>query len=351
MNMLCRVLLVCSLVWGLSVHADETPADFTLTRDGDRYTLVAKDASLHAILKELGEHAGIAVVVDDAEGSVVSADLADVTLEELVHGIAHGYSAVYVKNEATGVYEIERIVAGGAAPVQEAGALDAAAVVQAIRDRVQGITRYRQDMHQTINMMGQSMTMRGTMVFDGDKMRMEMVMPPANMKQVIVSDGKTTYTHLPMMNMVQKIDNARVQAALGERFGEFSGHSMTGPQMDPFHGMATESVRFLGHETRNGERMYVLQGEMQEQMKRMMGAAMPVPERIRFWISVEDGMPRQSIFYGAGDTEMLRQEYTSVEVDPHLDPELFRFVPPEGAQVMDMTDSAISMMRAWVGDD
>jgi hypothetical protein len=93
----------------------------------------------------------------------------------------------------------------------------------------------------------------------------------------------------------------------------------------------------------DGEKMFLLEGELDDKVKALMGASMPTPEAVEFWLSAEDGLPRKVLFYGENGNEMLSQSFKDVVVNPTFDENLFNFEIPEGAQVMDITEMAIGM--------
>ncbi|OGV44975.1 MAG: hypothetical protein A2X46_17555 [Lentisphaerae bacterium GWF2_57_35] len=214
--------------------------------------------------------------------------------------------------------------------------------VQSILKRAEGIKRYHQNSKMSMNMMGNQMEITGEMWVNDGKMRMEMVMPPANMKQIVISDGSFTYTHMPMMNMVQKMDMKKIREALGADAAKQIGGPGAGSDADPFQALDRSSIKYVGSDELNGEKMDVIEGTLASDKNAMKDMPM-MPERAKYWVSIDDGLPRKMVFYGKDGQEMLVQEFSQVEVDPQMDESLFVFTTPEGAQVMDMTEGVINM--------
>ena len=70
-----------------------------------------------------------------------------------------------------------------------------------------------------------------------------------------------------------------------------------------------------------------------------------MPDKMKFWVSQKDSLPRKVVFFGKGGQEMMSQKFSQVEVNPEMDPTLFTFKAPEDAQEVDMTDGVINMYK------
>ncbi|MCS6771490.1 MAG: S8 family serine peptidase [Kiritimatiellae bacterium] len=73
----------------------EGTSTFELNREGDRYTLKAKNAKLADILSELRNLAGLKLDADPALDARVTADLSNATLEEVLAALAKSRALVY----------------------------------------------------------------------------------------------------------------------------------------------------------------------------------------------------------------------------------------------------------------
>jgi outer membrane lipoprotein-sorting protein len=213
---------------------------------------------------------------------------------------------------------------------------------QAVIKKAESVKSYHQNSKMSMNMMGNQMEITGEMWVHDGKMRMEMTMPPGNMKQIIVSDGALTYTYMPAMNMVQKMDMKKIREALGADAAKKIGGPVAGNDADPFQGLDKSSITYVGSEELNGEKVDVIEGAVAADKDAMKDMPM-MPEKARYWVATSDGMPRKMVFFGKDGQEMLSQEFSNVTVDPKMDESLFVFKAPEGAQVMDMTDGVINM--------
>ena len=337
-------LVLAVLVFALSARAIE-PGKFTFKQEHGRFSLEANQARVSDILAEISKVTGIPITLDPNDPSTATVSAAGNSLERIITQVSQGYAMVYAQDPKTKEYQIERIVAAGqgaaaTAPLKT-GELQAADVVRAIIARGSTVKRYHQRTTMSMNMMGSAMNMDGEMWMDSGKFRMETTMPP-NQKQIIVSDGKTTYTYMPMMNMVQKMDMERIKAASSGQFKD--AFNDPAASANPLNGMDPKSLKYFGTETLEGEPVYVLEGKMGGQMEKIKKMVPMMPESAKYWVSTTDGLPRKMVFHNDAGQEMMSQQFKSVVVNPKLDPGLFQFTVPKGAQVMDMTDATINMM-------
>ncbi|MCE5249027.1 outer membrane lipoprotein carrier protein LolA [bacterium] len=218
--------------------------------------------------------------------------------------------------------------------------------IAALEAKAKTITSYQADMAMTIDMMGQKMVSTGICYFKKPRLsRIEndMDMGTMKMKQIIVSDGKMLWTSQPAMKMVAKIDLEKVTAAVGE---DAASDKAAGDVAEPFKSFDRASITFVRKDKVGGKDVYVFRGN--PQMKNM--EKMPVKiSKIESWVGVEDGLVRKMVMIGEDDKEMMSQTYTNVKINVAIDPAIFVFTPPEGAQIMDMTEGSINMMKEMKG--
>ncbi|NCC51364.1 MAG: DUF2092 domain-containing protein [Spartobacteria bacterium] len=323
---------------------------YVLQKEGNRYSLEANHAPVTDVLRELAAQIDVPLAIDDEDESTLTVQLTSVNIEDLIEGISEGYAIVYIVDEDTGEFVIEKIMAVGASDavtqVLPEGRLDGEKVVKAIMDRARSVERYHQKMKMSMEMMGQKQQMDGEMWMDGDKMYMSMTTPPFNQEQIIVSDGKTTYTYMPMMKMVQTLDMEKFREAMGEDAGAMGAPAKVGEPPDPFDGVDHTTLEFVGNEMVGEEEVYVLEGGFTKEVKEMQAMNPFAPESARFWVSKADGMPRRTVFFNKDGGEMMSQEYQDVVINPEIDPSRFEFTPPEDVQVVDMTEGIINMLNA-----
>lgn len=223
--------------------------------------------------------------------------------------------------------------------VEAAQAGDVQAALEKIQQAGEKINSFEADMKMSTMMMNQPMDMSGhVVVLKPDRMRMTMTMPPQG-EMEMVSDGTTTWTYMPMMNLVQKIDNAAMKDMPG--MGA-SGQPMKDPskvldQMNP------DSLRYLGEESVDGQPCFVFEGQVPEQARKM--GQQFVPQTMKVWLAGADGLSRKIESHAADGATMMTMTFSNVKTNIDLLEDHFTFTPPPGAQVMDMSQAIQSMMK------
>ena len=69
------------------------------------------------------------------------------------------------------------------------------------------------------------------------------------------------------------------------------------------------------------------------------------PAKMELWIGADDGLVRKIVMFDGQGAEMISQSYKNVELNPKVLDKEFEFTPPEGVQVMDMTEQTLNMMK------
>ncbi len=213
-------------------------------------------------------------------------------------------------------------------------------VISELEAKAAAVKTYQADMTMTTEMMGKKMVWQGKMLFKRPrKMWMEMIMDMGamKMKQIHVSDGRITWVYQPQMKMVTKIDLERVTAEMKEKMGE----SNSGDISKPFQGFQQETLSYRIKKA-GGEKFYVFQGlpKIPERQKMTFS-----PARMEMWLGADDGLARKIIMFTEEGKEMMSQVYTNVKINVSIADSRFEFTPPEGVQVMDMTEGSVNMMR------
>lgn len=173
----------------------------------------------------------------------------------------------------------------------------------------------------------------------------KLVMDMGMGKQITIFDGRVQWMYQPQMKMAIKLDLGKLEeAGVGELQEEKAGKDIT----KPFAGMERGSIKYLGKENLDGRKVYVFEGKPKPSAKggfaRMRG--MSPPERMKVWIGVEDGLLYKQVFYNEKGAEMMSMEFGEVQVNIPIRDEEFSFTPPEGVQVVDMTEGTINMLKA-----
>ncbi len=106
-------------------------------------------------------------------------------------------------------------------------------------------------------------------------------------------------------------------------------------------------LKLVGDEEFDGQKMWVLEGAPKNEtveMKRMTprgGMGMPPqaeqPGKIRMSVGQKDSYLHRTILYDKAGKETSETQMTNIKVNGKVDPKLFKYTPPPGATVMDMT--------------
>ena len=203
------------------------------------------------------------------------------------------------------------------------------------------INSYSADLTMNMEVMGQKMVSTGKLLFKKpQKSRMDMTTKMGGMEisQSTVSDGKTTWTYQPQMNIVQKIDMEKILSETGNDLTKQNNGNLS----DSLEGMIPGSISYIKTEKVNGEQTYVFEGKPKVSQMNNMPFSL---EKMKLWLSVKDGMPRKVVIFDKDGKEIMTQEYSNIKINIDIPDSQFEFNPPEGVQVTDMTDSTIQMMK------
>lgn len=100
-------------------------------------------------------------------------------------------------------------------------------------------------------------------------------------------------------------------------------------------------LRLTGEDTVNEEKVYLLEGDFNEDYLKKNPKAenvMATMKTIKIWVSQKDLYPRKLVTCGRDGRQMNLIEMESVKLNGKVDESLFNYTPPEGAQVRDMTE-------------
>lgn len=220
-----------------------------------------------------------------------------------------------------------------------AGAEDAGPVIDRLKEAAAAHEYVQLVMVQETTMMEQTMQNHAVIRSAGRYMTMDTQtsMPGGvALESKIVMDGDTVWTHLPIMNMVQKLDLVRLRAEAPDMAAsaEQKPYDILG-QVD------TEQMTYLGS--------VLLDGTATEHF-RASAASMPampgLPQgTIELWVAADDGITRKMVLADSNGNPVSTQRISDVDCVTPIPPETFEFVLPEGAQVKDMTDLMVKMWR------
>ena len=223
-------------------------------------------------------------------------------------------------------------------------------MIDEVVQKTKNITSYKVDMNMEMQMMGQTTLSTGQMSFKKpNKMHMttttEMM---GGMKQDIYAMGDTVWTYMPLMNMATKIDLSKVKGQMPQ-YG--SGIGDSADITNPFEGLPEDTVKFMGKKTVDGKDVLVFEALMPHagQMPTGQSAGQGMPKKLNILMLADNGLPYQILAYGENDSLMMKQTYSNFRTNIPIDDSEFMFTPPEGVQVMDMTEGAMNMMRQMKG--
>jgi outer membrane lipoprotein-sorting protein len=210
-----------------------------------------------------------------------------------------------------------------------------------LKAKAAAVKSYRADMTTTMQMMGRNVSMRGSILFKKPKKtRTETAIDMGAMKmdQIQLSDGKTTWIYQPEMKLAMKIDMEKVVAATKK---ESAGEKTTDISC-PFQCLQPENITHVRNEEIDGGKACVFQGLPEKSDMQKIPFA---PAKIELWIGADDGLLRRMVFFNEEGKEMMSQSYTNIQRDVEVPDDQFEFTPPEGTQVVDMTEGTIAMLK------
>lgn len=163
-----------------------------------------------------------------------------------------------------------------------------------------------------------------------------------DVRQTIVADGSLLWIHDHAENMVSRVNLSRVYKA--------TGLEADGDQPDPtrpFRGVEWTSIRYAGTDSLGGEACQAFEGSPKPIS---LFAELPVtPDRIRLLVHPEDGLARQAQYLTPDGQEVFAYRFTRVAVNPKLSDDVFEFVVPARALVMDATAETIELLQSASG--
>ena len=181
--------------------------------------------------------------------------------------------------------------------------------------------------------------------------------------QAVLKDGKRTGT---LLNVKQQMDMGEggVVNTLVVNDAEFLWMETRTPQMGsmvmknkPDAGNQPTAdtqgfrdrydLKLAGEEEFDGQKMWVLEGTPKEKAAdappaggRRISPQAGEPAKIQIYLGQTDFLCHRFRAYDKADKEISDVQFTNIKVNGALDPALFKYTPPPGARVMDMTKGA-----------
>lgn len=211
------------------------------------------------------------------------------------------------------------------------------------------IETYKVDMKIETQMMGQDTAIDGSMAFKKpDKMHVVSTTGMmGDMKQETYSAGNIVWTYLPAMNMATRIDMSQIK----EQAPALGGMQKTGNIAKPFEGLPKDGIKYIEKKTVDGVDVYVFESVLPTTPQSSPDQPMPslLPGKMVLWLNAETGLPHKILMLGRDDAVMMVQTYSNYRINIPIEDSEFEFTPPEGVQVMDMTQGTINMMKQMQG--
>jgi outer membrane lipoprotein-sorting protein len=218
-------------------------------------------------------------------------------------------------------------------------------MMEELARKAANINSYRVDTKMETQMMGQKMTMDGAMaVKKPNKMHVTTTSSMMQgMKTETYTSGDTVWTYMPAMKMAHKIDMAKVKA----QFPEGSEMAKESDITKPFEGFPKDSIKYIEKKTVDGTEVHVFEAltENMPQMPQGQGDPQMIPHKMVFWLNAGNGLPQKVLFLNKDGSTMMTQTYSNFRINVPIPDSEFEFSPPEGVQVMDMTEGTLNMMK------
>lgn len=212
------------------------------------------------------------------------------------------------------------------------------------------------DVNTKMGMQGMNMNMKSSMQGIGDQFTatMDMQMPGQSMKmRSVVDNDNMMWIEMDMggFKQIMKMDMALVQQLGGgnpaSQFGG-GGNTPFNTNQHPLKGVADleslYNMKLEGPADVNGAPAYVVSGTMKDDAAETIGqapggaAAMAeMMSGVRMAVRQSDYFPLQIQMLGPNGDAALTIDYENIQVNPEIDPSIFDYTPPPGANVMDMT--------------
>jgi outer membrane lipoprotein-sorting protein len=218
-------------------------------------------------------------------------------------------------------------------------------IVEELTQKAKNVKSFTVDVDMQTSVMGEKVETKGTMAFkEPGKMHMStMTEMMGGMKQEVYKSGDLVWSYMPLMKMATKINMAQVREAFPEQKG-FEESDLTKTLRDiPENALTLEK-----EEKADGKDVYVFQVEPKEFQPDMVSPQKNfpmMPEKIEMLIYADNGLPHEIRMYGKNNQLFMDQKYTNYQLNVALPDSEFQFTPPEGTQVMDMTEATINMMK------
>lgn len=219
-----------------------------------------------------------------------------------------------------------------------------------IASKVEDIDSYKVTMTMDMEMMGQTMTTEQKITFKKpNKMRTTSTsdMMGGVMTQEMYSTGDIMWYYMPTMGMATKMDMSKFKGHNRDHPGMAAGGSM----INMFENIPKDKIEYIEDKVTDEGLVYVFEANLEEMRSEAPESPMLAmfPNKMVFWMGADTGLPVKIIMVGKEGNTMMEQTYSDLEINPEIDDSIFEFTPPEGVQVMDMSERAKHTMKNMMG--
>jgi outer membrane lipoprotein-sorting protein len=218
-------------------------------------------------------------------------------------------------------------------------------IVDDLTEKAKAVKSYRVDTEMETHAMGEQIRTRGSMAFkEPNKMHITTTTDlMGGMQQETYKADSTIWTYMPQMKMASKVEMDKVKEAMPSQ-KEFGEADLSKTLKD----MPAGALTFIEEKNVDGNDVYVFQMSPEaftQDMASPQKTFPMMPQKIEFMVFADNGLPYQFLLYGKNNELIMSQKYTNYQINTPIPDSEFEFTPPEGAQVVDMTDATISMMK------
>jgi outer membrane lipoprotein-sorting protein len=209
-----------------------------------------------------------------------------------------------------------------------------------LEERASHVSAYRAEVASHYTVAGREVSVTGTVQSrPPDDLRVEMFAPDGSVARVMVQSRDMMMQHDTHQQRVTKVDLARVAKATGKRPPVAQGTDLS----RPFDGLDPAATIYVGSDDLPDGKAHLFEGPLLDagSLATRLGFQ---PVKARVWVDDRTGLLRRTEIVGDEGGDRLVQEFTAVEVDAALEPELFFLNPPPGVEVVDLTDALIQAL-------
>jgi len=214
-------------------------------------------------------------------------------------------------------------------------------VLSDIKSKVENIESYRAEIEMVFNKSEVASVISGNISYvKPDKIKMVMGMKgKENTSQSMYSDGSEMWQYMPLFKIVSKVD----LLALKEEFKNTEELVSNQNNMEDITSNMDEA-EFMGLEELNGEQVYVIQGLVKDNNDPALEGFGDI-KTAKAFISLEDGMQRRMEYYDVDGALLFYQAFNNIEINVSIPDETFKFIVPEGINILDTTPQAREMLK------